>query len=396
MSTQKRRIKKKYNEVGRLKNSSVYFMDAGINQMRLCPECRGKLRLITLWTPAEIEPLCVKRCERCYAWFTNDKHAKRKTENMQRHGICFTQHQWRKARDKTIPRKDQHNHAPKIHLCASASSEIPSSAVTILHMQIWPPSPPHEIGYVILVDDYKDRDPSQGRYWIDRSIGKTLLLRWMTGKKNFKLDDGTRCHIIDSFETSKTKIYKDAYRLYFNTSCDPYPLILYNQRTIAEKYSNDFECVTLFVRRWGSAEPVMLNAYYCSYTMDYFMNEESYKLAVQKYGPLLVSLRRIETAYGLSNAHGFESLNPMSELAIYGYSVSKNAGLSDAGRQNLLKKVIDMGIMSKSSIVNHLEWLIYMDSPSWKDAKDLWRMDLNFVNQYHIEDQRKIWLGGYR
>lgn len=55
-----------------------------------------------------------------------------------------------------------------------------------------------------------------------------------------------------------------------------------------------------------------------------------------------------------------------------------------------------MGIMSKSPIVNHLEWLIHTDSPSWKDAKDLWRVDLNFVNQYHIEDQRKIWLGGYR
>lgn len=83
----------------------------------------------------------------------------------------------------------------------------------------------------------------------------------------------------------------------------------------------------------------------------------------------------------------------MSVLRLYGYTVSKNEGMSDSQRQELLKNLIDLRLMTKTDILNHLEWLANTHAGNYKyaDACSKWRMDIRFVNSYQMNKQRSVW-----
>ena len=159
------------------------------------------------------------------------------------------------------------------------------------------------------------------------------------------------------------------------------------QKNIARD-SEEYEMVTALVYCANREEPVYIDVYYSRRQNRYFINEESYRLYRTRYGLPYVHL--VPGEYSGDMDYG--NLRQYSELNLYGYSVAKSADMTTGARQRLLQQLMDNGLMSKHQIVNHLEWLIHRQSGRvmMEDACDCWREDLRFVNNYKIQNQRKI------
>lgn len=72
------------------------------------------------------------------------------------------------------------------------------------------------------------------------------------------------------------------------------------------------------------------------------------------------------------------SLNVKSILTKYGYSVSKQKGLSSAKRYQILSFIIDKDIMTKAHVISHIQYLVHYNGKknSNKDAVVKWKEDI--------------------
>ena len=152
--------------------------------------------------------------------------------------------------------------------------------------------------------------------------------------------------------------------------------------------SEEYESVTALVYCAKRQEPVYISVYYSKRQNRYFINDQSYREYSARYGLPYVHL--VSGEYDGDMDYG--NLRQYSELNLYGYTVAKAAEMTSGERQRLLQQLIDNGLMSKHQIVNHLEWLLHRQSGRirMEDACDCWREDLRFVNQYKVNQQRKI------
>lgn len=165
-------------------------------------------------------------------------------------------------------------------------------------------------------------------------------------------------------------------------------ITILNQKNLPSG-SDDYETVTALVYCAGRDLPVYIDVYYSKLNDEYFINSDSYELYTRRYG--LPYVRIISDEYG--GNFGYDDLRQQSELSLYGYSVGKNAGLTSADRQRLLQQLLDNHFMTKSQIINHLEWLIntHKYRESMRDACDCWKEDLMYVHQCKINTQRAFW-----
>ena len=165
-------------------------------------------------------------------------------------------------------------------------------------------------------------------------------------------------------------------------------ITILNQKNLPSG-SDDYETVTALVYCAGRDLPVYIDIYYSKLNDEYFINSDSYELYTRRYG--LPYVRIISDEYG--GNFGYDDLRQQSELSLYGYSVGKNAGLTSADRQRLLQQLLDNHFMTKSQIINHLEWLIntHKYRESMRDACDCWKEDLMYVHQCKINTQRAVW-----
>lgn len=176
----------------------------------------------------------------------------------------------------------------------------------------------------------------------------------------------------------------------FTKFCNPdeiQDITIMSQKNL-DRNSEEYEMVTALVYCANREEPVYIDVYYSQQQNRYFINDESYRLYRTRYGLPYVHL--VPGQYDGDMDYG--NLRQYSELNLYGYTVAKAADMTSGERQQLLQQLMDNGLMSKHQIVNHLEWLIHRQSGriSMEDACDCWKEDLRFVNNYRIQNQRKI------
>ena len=165
-------------------------------------------------------------------------------------------------------------------------------------------------------------------------------------------------------------------------------ITILNQKNLPSE-SDDYETVTALIYCAGRDLPVYIDVYYSKSNDEYFINSDSYELYTKRYG--LPYVRIISDEY--SRSFGYDDLRQQSELSLYGYSVGKNSGLTSGGRRKLLQQLLDNHFMTKSQIINHLEWLIntHKYRESMRDACDCWKGDLMYVHQCKINTQRAVW-----
>ncbi len=84
-------------------------------------------------------------------------------------------------------------------------------------------------------------------------------------------------------------------------------------------------------------------------------------------------------------------LNEQSELKLYGYNVQKN-GLSEYERKNLLLNLLYYEILTKHKIISILQFNInfHQSNPNFSEAIMKWEDDLNFVQNYNLNEQKII------
>lgn len=152
---------------------------------------------------------------------------------------------------------------------------------------------------------------------------------------------------------------------------------LYSQKNLLSN-RDDYEMVNILVRCANMEAVVPITVYYSKSERKYFLNQESYDLYKRKYG-----LPYFHLAYYSTTETPF-NMKEKSDLRLYGYTVNKIDGLSQKERQELIGQLIDGKLMSQSSIINHLEWLIHShrDNYRFDDACDKWRDDLKFAYNY--------------
>ena len=148
------------------------------------------------------------------------------------------------------------------------------------------------------------------------------------------------------------------------------------------------ESVTMRSLNCQTGKRYQVNAYYCSKCKKYFINHEAVKDMIN---------RNMYPAFHYISADHYDGeLKPMSQLMLYGYNARAD-GPSTVARHNILKWVIDSGLMSKPEIIKDLQFKIAYNGkrPGNEAARDKWENDLDFLNTY-VADNTKLINGRLR
>ena len=238
---------------------------------------------------------------------------------------------------------------------------------------------------MFLISDAHEK--SDANFWIQRGFSQTILATLMQGLRDFEYK-GEKHHICEATILSDAAIDilgDDTFRNPNKITT----VYVYSHKHISNIEQN-YTPVTAYVLRANRNMPVPFNVYYDKQGDRYFINETSYLEYAKQYG---FPLMKLKTYAPSSTSFSMADLSDMSTLRLYGYTVSKNEGLTDGQRQELLKNLMDSRLMSKTDILNHIEWLVNTHEGNYKyaDACDKWTSDIRFVNQYRLDTQRSVW-----
>lgn len=249
-------------------------------------------------------------------------------------------------------------------------------------------------GSIAIVSKSEDQRTKDGIYWIGRMLPSLVMISIQTNQSTFLYDD-VRYSIenYDLYENAQ-KYLNIVARFYNNSS--PENIYVFKHKDIHRFSRDNYESVTAMVPCANVSFPVPITVYYEKSTQRYFINEEIYSHAYREYGLPYLKLHAASFDEGVSGK-SFGSLRMQSELRLLGYNVSASDGLPLFARRNLLKEAMDSGILSKSEIMNHLEWLIHSRSKmsNMDNAIAEWKSDLLFVSEYRASEQRAIWIKNF-
>lgn len=150
--------------------------------------------------------------------------------------------------------------------------------------------------------------------------------------------------------------------------------------------SNHDEIVDILMYSLATRRYEVVRATYNQLEGKCYMDIGIFRSYVQKYGrPQIQLLPGASISYGTS----FEELKAESMLHVYGYSVSKSDGLTEAERHELLAEIVDLELLSVSRIVNLLEFFIKTHtSDKYYYARDKWKKDMKFIEDYKVNPGR--------
>lgn len=278
-----------------------------------------------------------------------------------------------------------------IQLLPDNISALPDSAVLVVELSLKPYKnhPTFPSGKIAILSNEADQNKINGAYWMGRMLPSLVMISIQTNQKEFAYDK----HV---FSINEYKLYSGA-KKYLNIVSrfydfqKPKTVYVFAHKDIHRFSSDNYESVTAMIPCAKVPFPVPITVYYEKSTQQYFVNEELYSQVRQKYGLPYLKLRTIPTD-GVSGK-SFANLRIQSELGMLGYSVSSNSGLTFSDRRDLLRQIMDSGIMTKHQTMNHLEWLIHSRSKitNMDNAVEEWKTDLIFVSQYRAFEQRSIW-----
>ena len=139
-------------------------------------------------------------------------------------------------------------------------------------------------------------------------------------------------------------------------------------------------------------ELVHINAGYCKQCKRYFILRSLYDDLLEKKGkPLCDTFDEKKYEY----SHKFLStmyLREQSILMEYGYSVSESEGVNDLARKKILASIVDFDILTKSEIINYLDFFInsHVYDDKFQNAIYKWEEDRRFISEYKTGEYRKI------
>lgn len=142
----------------------------------------------------------------------------------------------------------------------------------------------------------------------------------------------------------------------------------------------------------GLGRDVKLNVTHCLLCDKYFIHNDNYERYRNMYGLILGQIRFVEHDIGEERKRSemYEmNLREESTLHLFGYNVQKRSHLTMVERQLIIVNVIEMKAMTKHEVINLLTNLIRRNK-SKVDAVNAWSEDLEFVQDYDIDKQRRV------
>lgn len=238
---------------------------------------------------------------------------------------------------------------------------------------------------IFIVNDVQDR--SEKNIWVNRGFSKAIFSTLIQGKSELSYK-GTD-YIIEEVTIFNEKAMDILCNDVFRNPDEIKTIYIYSHKHI-DNIEKNYEAVTAFVMCANSDIPVPFNIYHDSKEDRYFINGASYSEYSARYG---LPMMKLKAYVPRGSVFSMNNLSEMSVLRLYGYTVNENDGLTEGERHELLKNLMDSKLMSKTDILNHIEWLIntHEKSAQYMTACDKWKADLQFVNTYKIDSQRTIW-----
>lgn len=291
-----------------------------------------------------------------------------------------------KNTDKAKPKGEKTTPSPAI------SKMIVEPSSTIVTAKLRPIENKQTVD-IYVVSDSHEQDTANGIFWVGRQLPSILLVALQANEKMVHYK-GNSYELIDPVVYSSAEKYMNIVSRFLNAET-PQTVYIFSQKTLKKDALNHCEMVTAMVPCANRKFPVPVSVYYDKAKKQYFLNEATYLQLRKSYGlPYL----RIQTTQTGSTTNWSSALKSQSELNLLGYNVSAAEALSVDERRKILRDVIDSGVLWKSEVINHLEWLIKMGTknPLMENAVGEWKQDLMYVSRYKSEDQRKIWVNKFK
>lgn len=249
-------------------------------------------------------------------------------------------------------------------------------------------------GEIAIVSRYADQNTEEGFYWVGRELPSRILAA-------IKLDPDKRIKYRGSWYQVREKYsnarVREKYLEIITRFCDPSHkkevyLYEHSQRNFYEQRG---EFVMAMVQCANETFPVPIPAILIPSGL-YFMDETVYGNAAAQHGLPWINPYEAMVFHD-SDAPRFKSFRKRSLLNILGYSVNASTGPSIAARRNLLKALIDGGIMSSYDIRKHLWTLIDINknSMSMIEAVKEWQDDIYFLMEYAAKEHESIWVNAF-
>lgn len=277
--------------------------------------------------------------------------------------------------------------------------ELPQSTIVVIHLDSLSQKKKHvNYGCVILVSNVSDANPNMGIYWVGKSFSSTLLFA-IKLKKLEKITYRDQTFNITSYRVrSEDKERFNKYLDIIGRFCDPLnPQVVhvFALKKTQQLDTNTYEEVTAMIPCSKTTFPVAVMVYYEKSTGYYFMNEDYYNSLRNQYG---LPYMRVRPVVSDSKGAWVANLRPQSELGVLGYTVGVTSNLSVAQRRKILSTAMASQILAKHEIINHLEWLVHFNGQKsqMRNAVEEWLADLNFVRNFNLEQQRKIWINAFQ
>lgn len=166
---------------------------------------------------------------------------------------------------------------------------------------------------------------------------------------------------------------------------DKNTLYVYNGRIKCIREKHPMTCVNAHIDT-ASDERAVLNVNYCSKCRRFYISYAEYMNYMEKYKALITRIVLVNENGNEADANYFAV---ESTLKLCGYTVSQERGFTAEDRARLLSNMIYNGIVSKSEVIQHINWLIHMNGKKAANfiAKEKWEEDLNFVRNLDTDNQ---------
>lgn len=240
-----------------------------------------------------------------------------------------------------------------------------------------------------VVSDVNDQKGDSGIYWMGREIAISILTAVHMNRDVFSYNNEE----YKILRTCKTGNYDDIEeKIFYFLNADIGPKTVFISRRINFIDEDQYEPVTALFYYAGCSYPAQMTVYYSEADGEYYIDEITYQQFRNRYGLPYVSLE---------SAPGEHFTNPAfladtSPLFLYGYNV-REGEISLQERRNILARLMDYKLMEKIKIHNYLCSFINRNetNPGMENAVEKWKEDLSFVDEYHMVDQRRVWVSSF-
>ena len=240
-----------------------------------------------------------------------------------------------------------------------------------------------------VVSDVRDQETDSGIYWMERELAISILTAVHMNRDVF-LHNNIEYKIL---RTCKTGNYDDiGEKLFYFLNADFGPKTVFISKQINFINENQYEPVTALFYYAGCSYPAQMTVYYSETDGKYYIDEITYQKFRRRYGLPYVSLESVPGEHYANPAF----LADMSPLFLYGYNV-RAGETSLQERRSILARLMDYKLMEKIRIHNYLCSFINRNetNPDMENAVEKWKEDLAFVDEYHMVDQRTVWVSSF-